>query len=232
MRSLPCILLGLATLAACNESRTGANNNVSFTPLDCGNELIGCSFDSSLGLWSDTDVQIAGIDGFSTAGLDLASDDPSVLLVQRLPDEGGRPTWGLHGAGEGVARLVAIDGNGDEADFTEVAVRAATKLSLTKVLGDAVGPTPEGNAQKWAVNAEQPVSFQARMLVDESAELIGRAAYTVTVPVGSRLLDSEVNGSDREKGYLYVSPPAGVYPFSFELAVAPTVKVDVIIEAR
>lgn len=234
MRSLASTigLFVLATVAACNEPRTGANNLVAFTPLDCGNLLLGCSFDQSLALWADTDVQLAGIDGFSTAGLVLASKDPSVLTVNVLPDQGGRPTWGLHGAGEGVAVLSAIDSHGAEVDFTEVAVRAAERLSLTKVLGDAVGPTVEGGAEVWTVNAEQPVSLQARMIVDQSAELIGRILYTVTVPGGSRLLDSELGGSDREQGYLYVQPPAGTYPFSFELAVDPRIKVDAVLKAQ
>jgi hypothetical protein len=219
-------------LAACNEGQQGANGRIEFTPLDCGNLLLGCSFDRSLALWADVDVQIAGIDGFSSAGLDLASADPSVLVVQPIADEAGRPTWGLHGAGEGVARLAAIDAGGNEVDFTEIAVRAAERLTLTRVLGEAIGPTIEGGAQTWTVNAEQPVSFQARMLVDESAELIGRMEYTVTVPVGSRLLDAEIAGSDRANGYLYVEPAAGSYPFSFELAAAPAVKVDAVIKAQ
>jgi hypothetical protein len=220
-----------ASLAACNEGREGANGRVEFTPLNCGNALLGCSFDRSLALWADADVQIAGIDGFSTAGLDLRSDDPGVLAVQKLPDQGGRPTWGLHGAGEGVARLQAFDGSGT-VDFTEIAVRPAARLTLEKVLGNAVGPTIEGGAEVFTVNAGEPVSLQARMVVDASAELIGRIAYTVTLPQGSLLLDSELAGSDREQGYLYVEPPAGVYPFSFELAVAPTVKVEAVLEAQ
>ena len=232
MRSLASIVFAVAALAACNEAQPGANNNVAFTPLNCGNLALGCTFDQSLALWADVDVQIEGIDGFATAGLDLASSDPTVLVVQKVADQGGRPTWSLHGAGEGVATLAALDRTGLEADFTEIPVRAATHLSLTRILGDAVGPTLEGGVQTWTVNAGQPVSLQARMLVDESAELIGRAAYTVTLPQGSRLLDSEVGGSAREQGYLYVSPPAGTYPFSFELAAAPTVKVDAIIKAQ
>lgn len=225
-------IIGLAALAACNEGRTGANNNVEFTPLNCGNALLGCSFDQSLALWGDTDVQIAGIDGFPTAGLDLASRDPSVLVVTKVADVAGRPTWTLHGAGEGVATLAAIDSGGGEADFTEIAVRKAQRLTLEKILGDAVGPTLEGNSQTWTVNAEQEVSLQARMIVDASAELIGRIDYTVTVPVGSRLLDAEIQGSDRPAGYLYVRPPAGVYPFSFELAADPNVKVDAVLKAQ
>jgi hypothetical protein len=226
------IVGSLAALAACNEGRTGANNLVEFTPLNCGNALLGCSFDSSLALWADTDVQIAGIDGFSTAGIDLASADPSVLTVVKIADVAGRPTWKLHGAGEGVARLAAVDTGGSEADFTEVAVRKASRLTMEKVLGEAVGPTLEGGAETFTVNAEQEVSLQARMVVDASAELIGRLEYTVVVPVGSRLLDAEISGSDRPAGYLYVRPPAGIYPFTFELAVDPTVKVDAVLKAQ
>lgn len=232
LASSTLVLLVLAALGACNQPRTGANNVVQFTPLNCGNLLLGCSFDQSLGLWADSDVQIQGIDGFSTAGLDLASSDPTVLTVDKIADQAGRPTWGLHGAGEGVATLAAVDRGGAEVDFTEVAVRKAARLSLTRVLGNAVGPTVEGGAEVWTVNADQPVSLQARMKVDASAELIGRIVYTVTVPAGSRLLDSELGGSDRAQGYLYVQPPAGTYPFSFELAVDPTVKVDAVLKAQ
>ncbi len=229
---LASVILGSLALAACNEGRTGANNVIEFTPLNCGNLLLGCNFDSSLGLWAETDVQIAGIDGFPTAGIDLASRDPAVLAVTKVADQAGRPTWSLHGAGPGVTTLSAIDASGAEVDFTEIAVRKADRLALTRVLGDAVGPTIENGAEVWTVNAEQPVSFQARMIVDQSAELIGRIDYTVTVTQGSRLLDSEIGGSDRPKGYLYVSPPAGVYPFSFELGVDPTVKVEAVIKAQ
>ena len=230
--SIASLIAGLAALTACNEGRTGVNDLVLFTPLNCGNLLLGCTFDRSLALWADTDVQIEGLDGFSTAGLTLASRDPSVLTVETIPDQAGRPTWGMHGAGEGVAVLAALDARGVEVDSTEIAVRAAERLTLTRVLGDAVGPTIEGGAETWTVNAGQPVSLQARMLVDASAELIGRIGYTVTVPAGSRLLDAEIGGSDRDAGYLYVSPPAGSYPFSFELAVDPTVKVDAVLKAQ
>ncbi|HVV85458.1 MAG TPA: hypothetical protein VHE35_20505 [Kofleriaceae bacterium] len=224
-------LAALAALAACNEGRSGANSKVQFTPLNCGNLLLGCSFDKSLGLWADTDVQIQGIDGYPTAGLDLRSGDTSVLTVSRVEDQANVPTWKINGAGEGVAELGAYDGS-DEVDFIEVGVRAAERLELQHVLGNAVGPTVEDGVETYTVNAEQPVSLQARMIVDESALLIGRTSYTVTVPAGSRLLDSELDGSDREQGYLYVSPPAGVYPFSFELAVAPQVKIDAVLKAE
>ncbi len=224
--------LAMLALAACNESRPGANNLIDFTPLECGNLLLGCTFDKSLALWANTDVQIAGIDGYPTAGLTLVSRDPSVLTVNAIPDVGGRPTWDLHAAGEGVATLAAVDADDNEIDFTEVAVRQAQRLSLVRVLGNAVGPTQVGAVQEWTVTAEQPVSFQARMIVDESAELIGRIGYTTTFPEGSRLLASEIGGSDREKGYLYVSPPAGVHTFSFELAVAPDVKIEAALRAQ
>ena len=227
-------LVLLIALAGCNESRPGANNLVAFTPLNCGisSPVAGCSFDNSLALWGEVDVQITGIDTFSVEGLDLRSGDPSILTVERTEPFGGQPTWKIHGNGEGVADLIAVDGATD-VDFTEVPVRAAQRLTLVKVLGEAVGPTDEAGAQSWTVNAEAPVSFQARMLVDQSAELIGRMAYTFTLPPGSRLLDSEVlPGSHRDQGYLYVEPPAGVYPFSVELAVAPTVKVDAVIKAQ
>lgn len=219
-------------LAACNQGRTGANDLIEFTPLECGNLLLGCDFDQSLALWADTYVQIAGVDDYPTAGLDLASRDPAVLVVSRVADVGGRPTWNLHGAGAGVAQLAAVDTGGAEIDFTEVAVRQAARLSLVRVLGDAVGPTVNGTTEEWTVNAGQPVSLQARMIVDQSAVLMGRIGYTVTVPAGSRLLDSELGGSDRDKGYLYVQPPAGSYPFSFELAVDPTIKVDALLKAQ
>jgi hypothetical protein len=222
----------LAALVASNQGESGVNDRVTFTPLDCGNPLLGCSFDHGLGLWADAHVQIEGQDGFSTAGLDLHSGDDGVLLVQKIADEGGRPTWSLHGAGEGTARLSAVDGDGNEADALDVAVRPATRLTLAKVLGNAVGPTIESGVETWTVSANQPVSLQARMLAADATELMGRIEYSIVVPVGSRILDSELAGSDATQGYLYVQPPAGVYPFSFELAVAPAVKVDAAIKAQ
>ena len=169
-----------------------------------------------------------------------ASDWSKLQPSRRLPQLSGVNSTtllapvraSLHGAGEGVATLAVIDGNGAEVDFTEVAVRKAARLGLTNVLGDAVGPTLDGATERWTVNAGQPVSLQARMIVDRSAELIGRIGYTVTLPAGSRLLDTELSGSDRAQGYLYVQPPAGTYPFSFELAVDPTIKVEAVLTAQ
>lgn len=225
------VALAAATVAGCNEGQSGANDLVSFTPRNCGNELLGCSFDKRLALWADTDVQIEGIDGFSTAGIDLASADPALLTVTKVPDVGGRPTWSLHAAGVGLARLSAVDSNGDEVDYTGVEIRQAQSLTLTKVLGEAVGPSFEGGAETWTVNAGQPVSFQARMVAD-GQEMIGRIGYTLTVPSGSPLPTAELNGSAPAQGYLYVMPPAGNHPFTMALEVAPDVEVDAVLKAQ
>src|SRR5688572_25180728 len=101
-------LVALASLAACNTTTDGANGLVAFTPDNCSTQdLRGCDFEDSLGVGGSSYVQIEGIDGFSTAGVDLDTDDPNVLIVEPVGDVGGRPTWEITGTGPGVARIIA-----------------------------------------------------------------------------------------------------------------------------
>lgn len=226
----------LATLAAaaagCNTPSEGAQGQLLFTPINCGNPLLGCDFADGVVEGGLLEVQITGQGGVATAGLDLASTDPTVLAVSPTGDVNGRPTWQLHGAGAGVATLAALDDLGTEIDFVAITVIAPERLGLVNLVGDAVGPTVEtGVDEAWTVNAGQLVSFQA---VPRAAgnQLIGRLDHVVVLPQGSTLLDTEQSSSDRPGGYLYVQPPTGDYPFTFEVDGSPDVAVDVMLHAR
>jgi len=222
----------LVAIAACNTPSQGVEGNVLFTPDHCGNALLGCDFADPIATGGLVDVQISGIDGFSTAGLDLAARSPAVLSVTKVANQGGRPTWQLTGVGDGTSDLAAIDGSGREVDSIAITVRTPDHLGLMNLVGDAVGPAPEVGADEgWTVNADQLVSFQAIPRVG-ALDLMGRLAYDVVVPSGSTLLDSEQSSSDRPTGYLYIQPPAGTYPFTFELTAATTVFVDVVLHAQ
>jgi len=86
-----CAIIALAAMAlaaGCNTSTEGARGNVDFTPDECG-RAGGCNFADTLGVGGITNVQIMGIEGFSTAGLDLASDNLEVLAVTPIADVGG-----------------------------------------------------------------------------------------------------------------------------------------------
>ena len=101
------LVLAATVLAAvgCNTSQEGANGNVLFTPDQCG-RLDGCDFADSIGVGGTIQVHIQGIDGFSTAGVTLASNDEDVLYIQAIGDVGGKPTWEATGTGAGVDPLI------------------------------------------------------------------------------------------------------------------------------
>src|SRR3989304_4025344 len=102
MRNLILSLSFLSLAAGCNEPKEGANGNVLFTPDNCSTQdLRVCDFDDSIGVGGQIDVNISGIDGFSTAGVTLATEDPNVLLVDPVPDVNNRPTWEVTATGEG-----------------------------------------------------------------------------------------------------------------------------------
>jgi len=226
-------LIAGAGLAACNTSQPGETGLVLFTPRDCGNPLLGCDFVRPVATGASLNVQIMGNGGTSTAGFDLESNNPEILAVTKIADVDGRPTWALAGGRAGSVYLAAVDEAGAQVDFIDVTVRRPTRLGLVKVAGEAVGPTNEdGVDQAWTVNADAPVSFQA-LPHDGTTQLMGILDYVLVVPQGSTLLASEQSSSDRATGYLYVQPPAGDYPFTFELAAPDSaVAVDAILHAR
>ncbi len=225
------LFLSLALLAVgCNTSKTGANGNIRFTPQNCG-LVSGCDFADSVGVGGIIDVQIAGIDGFSTAGVTLASDDPSVLTLDPVADVGGKPTWAAVGQSAGVARITAYDVNQVEVDFLEVGVQELSGLGLDNFVGDAVGPTSDASYDEiWQVNADQNTSFYVLPLIGDAAPTMGRYTYTATID--SVLNDGQVAGSDPANGYIYFNVPAGDYPVTFENDYDPSLAIDVLIQAQ
>jgi hypothetical protein len=174
-------------------------------------------------------IQIAGLEGFSTIGVDLASDDLSVLELSPMGDIGGRPTWTAVGISPGVARVAALK-DGVEVDFVEVGVQAVTALGLDNFVGNAVGPTSDADFDEiWQVNGAENTSFYVLPLVGESAPTMGRYTYTTTLDAG--LAQGLVEGGDLEAGYLYFNVPEGQYTVSFESDYDPNLYLDVLIEA-
>jgi hypothetical protein len=220
------------TLAACNTSTEGANGNVLFTPINCG-VIAGCDFADSIGVYGAIDVQIEGVDGFATAGLDLASDDEGVFTVAPTEDSGGRSTWEIQAHSAGVARLAALTGDGAEVDFVEVSVQDVTHLAMEEFVGDAVGPTDEtGFDEAWTVNADEQVSWFIRPRIAGDAPTMGRFSFETILDGGATWLDTaEQEESDRPNGYLFLQLPAGDYPISFELTESVDIYVDAIIHA-
>src|SRR5687768_10198273 len=93
--SLPWAPLALATLlvaTGCNTTTTGANEQIGFTPINCG-ALAGCAFADSIATGGVIAVHIDGLDGTSTVGVDLASRDLELMTVAAVADFGGEPTW-------------------------------------------------------------------------------------------------------------------------------------------
>lgn len=223
--------LALAATAAvgCNESKTGANGNISFTPSDCGRTAAGCDFDDSVGVGGLINIQIAGLEGFSTAGVELASDDLSVLELTEVGDVGNRPTWTAVGVSPGVARVAALK-DGIEVDFVEVGVQQVTALGLDNFVGSAEGPTSDADFDEiWQVTADVNTSFYVLPLIGDGVPTMGRYTYAATVDAG--LAQGLVEGGDLENGYLYFNVPAGDYTISFVNDYDPNLFIDVLIQA-
>jgi hypothetical protein len=219
MRTTTIACFGLASLFAlgCNTTTEGANGLIAFTPDNCSTEdLRGCDFADSLGVGGQAYVTIMGIDDYPTAGIDLASDDESVLFVEPAPDFGGRPTWQITGQDEGVARIAALDPDGNEVDFVEVGVQFLSGLALEDFIGDAVGPDlldPEFD-EVWTINANEQVSFYVNPLIGDGVPTMGRYQYDAILdePIA---LGGTVN-QDPAGGYLDFQVPAGEYAVTFE----------------
>jgi hypothetical protein len=226
---LGLLVAAVAVLGAgCNESEQGAYDNVLFTPDDCGRVGAGCDFDDGIGSGGKVAVQIQGIDGFSTAGVDLSSGTPDVLVVDRAADIGGAPAWELTGLTPGRARLQAIQ-DGAEVDFLTVEVVGLTGLGLSHVLGDAAGGGAEGEFDAvYTITADQPVSFQAEPLGDGRLPTMGRFPYTIAVDDTLAVLD----GSEPDSGYLYFTAPAGDHDVTFSIADEPALTVRALFHAE
>jgi hypothetical protein len=223
-------VLSLLAVAACNTSQSGANNAIAFTPDNCG-ELGGCDFADSIGVGGKIDVTISGLNGTPTAGLDLASADTDVFDVAPTEDVGGEPAWEITAYSPGVARLAAIDGDGNEIDFIEVPVQEVTRLTMEPFAGDIVGPTEEdGVDEVFTVNADALVSWSVRPIIAGDVTTMGRYTFANTQAVD--LSQYETESSDPANGYLYVQLPVGEYPITFELADDGEIYVSAVIRAQ
>jgi hypothetical protein len=215
--------------AACNTSQTGANGNVEFTPTQCG-QIGGCDFEDSIGVGGVINVTLNGLDGFSTAGLDLASRDPSLMDVRPGEDVGGEPSWEVQSLGAGVVELAALDRDGNEVDFIEVPMQEDTRLTMEPVAGDIVGPVAEGDIDEaFQVNADALVSWSIRPVIAGDVTTMGRYQFQSTEAIDLSAYETE--SSDRANGYLYLQLPIGDYPIVFELADNADIFVTAIIHA-
>ncbi len=230
MRTTLALFAITALATACNEPKEGAYGNIQFTPDNCSTQdLTGCDFDDSIGVGGQIDVNIAGIDGFSTAGVTLDTDDPNVLVVEPIGDVNGRPTWAVTGTGEGVARIVAYDADDVQVDFIEVGVQLLTGLTTENFIGDAVGPAADPNYDEvWTVNADTIVSFYVVPLIGDGVPTMGRYDYITTVDAA---LDPYLEStSDPAGGYIRFSAPAGQYLVSFENMYQAGLTLDVLFD--
>jgi len=214
MARLVGILLAASAglIAGCNDTETGAQGLVRFTPDDCGQ--FSCDFDDGLVAGGTTEVFIMGTDGVSTAGLDLASDDEGVFTVQAAPDEGTTPRWELFGAGAGVARLTVLDRGGQQVDFLEVFVQELDGMQAVAFVGSAVGPDladPDYD-EVWTVNADQLTSFFVRPTV-AGQEIMGKLTYQASV--SQELAGALTESADPAAGFLEFSLPVGQHDASF-----------------
>jgi hypothetical protein len=221
MRSLP--ILASLFLVACNTAQTGANERIAFRPENCGQPAEGCDLRDSMGVYGRINMTIDGLNGQSTAGLELASRDTQRLTVAPGPDIGGQPSWELTALAAGVVQVAAIDGAGTEIDFVEVPIQEVLALTLEPYTTNIVGPAEEqGYDEAYTVNADEPVAWNVRPLIDGDVTTMGRFTFeTVTITGEPDVTDFEEGTSDRPNGYLYVSLPAGDYPVEFQLSDDP-----------
>lgn len=227
-------LLSLFAVAACNTPSSGANERIEFTPTECG-QAGGCDFDDAIGVYGTISVTIDSLDGTPTAGLDLASRDPSIMSVTPRADIGGEPAWDVTALGPGVAELAALDAGGNEIDFIQVDLVDPVALTMVPFVGDIVGPNPEaGYDEAFTIQAGDLVSWFVRPLVAADVTTMGRFSFeTVLDAGGPDLTLYEASNSDRPNGYLYLDAtlPPGDYPVRFELTEDGAIGVEAIVHA-
>lgn len=207
--------LSLALAAGCNTTTEGAAGLVRFTPTDCG-RVGGCDLDSGLGVGGSSLVQISGNDGFSTVGVDLASDAPDILSVTPVADLNGRPTWELLGQGDGIAHLSAIDRDGFELDFVEFDVLQPARLTMETFIGNAVGPQLDDPVydEVWTVNADEQVILLVTPVDAAGDSIMGKYAYVPAIEL-LEFSDYINDPEDLSDGTLDFTAPAGDYGLSF-----------------
>ena len=224
----------LIALVACNTSQTGANERIAFTPVECGQPAEGCDLRDSMGVHGTIGMTIDGLNGQSTAGLDLASRDPQRLTVEPGPDVGGQPSWLLTAHEAGVVQVAAVDQGGAEIDFVEVPIQDVVALTLQPYTSNIVGPSEEqGYDEAYTVNANEPVAWNVRPLIAGDVTTMGRFRFETVTEAGlPDVTDFELGTSDRPNGYLYVDLPAGDYPVEFQLSADFDIFVSAIIHAQ
>ena len=204
-----------ATAAGCNTPTTGAEGNIAFTPLDCG-RFGGCDFADRVGVGGLLNVHISGLEGFSTAGLELDSSDPEVMEVLPVGDVGGQPTWSIRGIAPGTAGLLAVDANLEVFDFIDVDIVQPDRLIMQNFIGEAVGPTFDtpGYDEHWLVNANERAVFYVAPSLGEDSPVMGVYEYAPVVDVG---LTEMVNDPDvLSEGQLDITPTTpGAYEVVF-----------------
>lgn len=230
MRTLGLIAVSAVLFtAACNTSSDGDQGNVSFTPTECG-RIGGCDFEDSIGVGGTLAVQIDGLDGTPTAGLDVISDDPTRVTAMPTGNIAGKPAWLLVGVSAGAARLIAVDRDQSEVDSLTVGVQELTGMVLDDFIGDAVQTTASADVDEtWRVVANADTSFYVVPTIGASVPTMGRFTYTAT-------LDTEVsNGlltsADVANGYLAFNVPAGTYVVTFVNNLGMQFDAEIIAEA-
>jgi hypothetical protein len=212
------LALAALALAACNTSQSGNNDRVAFTPTNCG--VIGCNFADGIGVFGRISVQISGIDGQPTAGLDLASTDTAVLSVERQADIGGAPAWELTAHAPGVVDLAALDA-GTEIDFITVDILDVVALHMNEFVGDIVEQDDPEYDQWFTVDAGEQVSWLIRPVTADEEQPMGRFDFqTVTYEGAPDVTQYELENSDRPTGHLSVNLEVGDYPVEFRLTEA------------
>lgn len=219
------LALAAVLTTGCNVATEGAQGKVSFTPDDCG-RYAGCDFASAVGVGGVTNLYISGIDGYSTVGMTLLTENPEVLTVMPIGDVGGRPTWELAGVAPGLARLVALASDGTEADYIDVAVEVVSGLTMAKIIGDAVEPGPDvdGYDEHWIVNADQRVALHVVPVGADAQPVMGRYEYVPTVE-NQEFVPYVTDATLLSKGQLDFTVPAGQYSIVFASDLAGTIRV-------
>ncbi len=211
LNSIGFLALAGLLVVGCNDTETGAQGKVLYTPDNCDRVGGGCDFDRGIAVGGRVDVSIrAAESGGSTAGFDLESDDPSVFTVTPVADVGGSPRWEILGTGEGAANLFAVDSDGNDVDFLSIGVQELDGLQLNAFIGNAVGPSSDQDFDEiWQINADEEVSFFVEPTIGTGGDvLMGRLEFGVDADDLVPFLDET---SDPNGGYYRFNVPAGDY---------------------
>jgi hypothetical protein len=214
---LASLVLVAGAAAACNQSQTGRNGKVSFTPSDCGAPLV-CTFSDRLAVGGVVGVDLSGSKAsINASGLHLASSAPWIFDVQGTSPSGHARLIGLS---EGSAQLLALDATGRTVDYIDVAVAQIDDLSID-VYGEGVqGPDAvEGADAGYRIAAGSSVNVKVTPR-STGLNVMGDVQYDVQLSEG--LARSTTWTSDPSSGEidfnaepgveeLYVAAPGGAW---------------------